>query len=158
MQRLQDAVEAYLTSLRSIRGTGGGTSETSYYAALEGLLNAVGGDLKPKVFCVSQLADQGAGHPDFGLFTATQCQRGTPRTGQIPECGVIEVKGAGDDAWLTADTEQVSKYWEKYRLVLVTNYRDFLLIGEDGKGHPANLESYRLANSESEFWSRLETP
>jgi len=158
VRRLQDAVEAYLTGLRLIRGTGGGTSETSYYAPLERLLNTIGGNLKPKVFCVSQLADQGAGHPNFGLFTATQCQKGTPKKGQIPERGVIEVKGSKDDTWLTAGTEQISKYWEKYRLVLVTNYRDFLLIGEDGKGRPANLESYRLANSEREFWSRLETP
>ena len=32
--------------------------------------------LKPKVFCVGELADQGAGHPDFGLYAAKQVQRG----------------------------------------------------------------------------------
>ena len=47
VRRLQDAVEAYLTGLRLIRGTGGGTSETSYYAPLERLLNTIGGNLKP---------------------------------------------------------------------------------------------------------------
>ena len=45
-----------------------------------------------------------------------------------PERGVIEIKGTGDDAWVTAQTQQVSKYWDQYRQVLVTNYRDFVLI------------------------------
>ena len=35
---------------------------------LANLLNAVGGTLRPKVFCVQELADQGVGHPDFGLY------------------------------------------------------------------------------------------
>ena len=38
------AVEAYLTDLRLIRASGGGTDELSYYPALTNLLNAVGGD------------------------------------------------------------------------------------------------------------------
>ena len=37
----------------------------SSYLALGNLLNAVGSALSPKVFCVGQLAEQGAGHPDF---------------------------------------------------------------------------------------------
>ena len=49
-----------------------------------------------------ELAEQGAGHPDFGLYAKRQVQKGTPRPGQIPERGVVEVKPAGDDAWLTA--------------------------------------------------------
>ena len=43
--------------------------------------------VKPKVFCVGELADQGAGHPDFGLNAAEQVQRGRPREGQTPERG-----------------------------------------------------------------------
>jgi len=58
--------------------------------------------LRPKVFCLSQLADQGAGHPDFGLFTAAQCQRGQPRPGALPERGVVKVKAVSEDAWFTA--------------------------------------------------------
>ena len=42
---------------------------------------------------------------------------------------MVEVKSSGDDAWLTAESDQVSGYWERYRLVLVTNTRDFLLLG-----------------------------
>ena len=60
----------------------------------------MGATLAPKVFCVGELADQGAGHPDFGLYAAKQVQQGRPREGQVPERGVVEVKAAGDDAWL----------------------------------------------------------
>ena len=130
----------------------------SYYPPLTNLLNAVGGTLKPKVFCISQLAQQGAGHPDFGLYAARQIQKGKHSQGQLPECGVLEVKPVGDDAWLTAEGDQVSKYWNKYRLVLVTNTRDFVLLGEDEAGRPTKLETFRLAQSAEEFESSLEKP
>ena len=68
--KLITAVETYLAALREIRATGGATNERSLYPPLADLLNAVGAALKPKVFCVSDIADQGAGHPDFGLYTA----------------------------------------------------------------------------------------
>ena len=156
--KLTAAVEDYFADLRRMRASGGATGELSTYPALSNLLNAVGGVLKPKVFCVSQLAQQGAGHPDFGLYAAKQVQKGRPREGQLPECGVVEVKPADDDAWLTAESAQVSRYWDKYRLVLVTNTRDFVLVGEDAAGNPAKLETFRLADSAEAFESRLRTP
>ena len=156
--KLTKAVEAYLADLRRIRASGGATSERSCYPPLSNLLNAVGGALKPKVFCVGELAEQGAGHPDFGLYAAGQVQKGKPREGQLPECGVVEVKPSDDDAWLTASSDQVSRYWGRYRLVLVTNTRDFVLLGEDAAGRPARLETFRLAGSAQAFESRLETP
>ena len=61
---------------------------------LANLLDAVGGALRPKGFCVQELADQGAGHPDFGLYSTRQVQRGKPKTGQKPERGVVEVSTA----------------------------------------------------------------
>ena len=156
--KLTTAVEKYFADLRSIRASGGATGELSSYQALGNLLNAVGNALNPKVFCVGELADQGAGHPDFGLYTRRQVQKGKPSKGQIPERGVVEVKPAGDDAWLTADSHQVSRYWSLYRLVLVTNTRDFVLVGEDAQGNPVKLETFRLTESEQAFHSRLETP
>ena len=156
--KLTTAVEAYLADLRRIRASGGATGERSYYPPLINLLNVVGSTLNPKVFCISELAQQGAGHPDIGLYAAKQVQKGTPRQGQIPECGVLEVKSVGDDAWLTAEGDQVSKYWGLYRLVLVTNTRDFVLLGEDTTGRPTKLESFRLAKSAEEFESGLEKP
>ena len=128
------------------------------YTLFEDTSNAIGGTLRPKVFCVGELAQQGAGHPDFGLYAAKQVQRRKPRDGQLPECGVVEVKPAGDDAWLTATSSQASRYWDRYRLVLVTNTRDFVILGEDADGNPVKLETFRLANTLEEFESRLENP
>ena len=157
--RLTAAVQEYLDDLRRVRASGGATGERSYYPPLTNLLNSVGASLKPRVFCVGELAQQGAGHPDFGLYAARQVQRGKPRKGQLPERGVVEVKPTGDDAWLTAQSDQVSRYWSRYRLVLVTNTRDFVLLGEDAVGNPVRLETFRLAESApEEFESRLEKP
>ena len=157
-RKLIAAVEEYFADLRRVRASGGGTGERSYYPALANLLGAVGHGLKPKVFCVLEGADQGAGHPDYALYTAKQVQKGRPRDGQVPERGVVEVKGVGDDAWLTANSDQVSRYWGRYRLVLVTNMRDFVLVGADGSGDPAKLETFRLAENADDFWRRLEKP
>ena len=84
-------------------------------------------------------------------------QKGRPREGQPPERGVIEVKPTADDAWLTADGAQVSRYWKQYRLVLVTNFRDFVLVGADA-GRPEKLETFRLAESADEFWRSVQKP
>ena len=156
--RLTAAVEACFADLGRVRASGGATGERSSYGPLANLLNAVGATLKPKVFCVQELADQGDGHPDFGLYAAGQVQRGRPREGQTPERGVVEVKAADDDAWLTAAGDQVSRYRGRYRLVLVTNTRDFVLVGEDEAGRPAKLETFRLADSGEAFAHALERP
>ena len=95
--RLTSIVEGYLGDLRRVRASGGATAERSTYAALANLFDSIGATLRPKVVCVPELADQGAGHPDFGLYAAGQVQRGTPRQGQTPECGVVEVKPPDDD-------------------------------------------------------------
>ena len=155
---LTAAGETYFADLRRVRASGGATGERSSYGPLANLLNAVGTTLAPKVFCVGELADQGAGHPDFGLYAAKQVQQGRPREAQVPERGVVEVKAAGDDAWLTAAGDQVSRYWGRYRLVLVTNTRDFVLVGEDAAGRPTKLETFRLAADADTFVRRLETP
>ncbi len=156
--QLKKAVEIYFNDLQRIRALGGGTGERSFYGPLANLLNAIGDTLKPKVSCVIELADQGAGHPDLGLYAARQMQKGQPREGQLPECGVIEVKPAGDDTWMVAAGDQVSRYWERYRLVLVTNTHDFILVGEDLDGRSAKLETFRLAENVEEFERLLETP
>ena len=156
--KLTAAIEAYFTDLNRVRASGGATAERSSYGPLANLMNAVGASLKPKVFCVGELANQGAGHPDFGLYAAKQLQKGRPREDQAPERGVVEVKAAGDDAWITAVGDQVSRYWGRYRLVLVTNTRDFVLVGEDVAGRPARLETFRLADNAEDFRRKLEKP
>lgn len=155
-----DPFESYLKELCEIRSTGGAVDETSYYNPLNNLLNEIGKKLKPKVKCINILKDMGAGHPDFGLFSADQF-RGKdikPVPGQIPACGVIEAKPVEDDSWLTADSKQVAKYWKRYSQVLVTNYRDFVFLGRDQNGEPVKLETYRLAGNEEDFWKAARQP
>ena len=156
--KLTAAVETYFAELGRLSGSGGATDERSTYGPLAKLLDAVGATLKPKVFCVAEPVNHGAGHPDFGLYTSKQVQKGRPRTGQLPERGVVEVKSLQWDTRATMVREQVSRYWGRYRLVLVTNLREFDLVGPDAKGGEKTLESYRLADSGTEFARRLERP
>jgi REP element-mobilizing transposase RayT len=154
-------LESYLRDLHEIRSTGAGVKETSYYPALSNLLNEAGKHLRPRVRCVINLANRGAGLPDGGLFTAEQFQKASdaePLPGQKPARGAIEVKPVKDDAWRTADGEQVSRYWRNYRQVLVTNYRDFVLVAQDAEGNAAKLEPFRLADSEKAFWAAARHP
>ena len=136
--KLKSAIEAYLGRPSPHPGARWRDGRALLLPPLANLLNAIGGTLRPKGSAWARLAQQGAGHPDFGLYAAKQVQRGRPRDGQLPEYGVVEVKPAGDDAWLTAASDQVSRYWDRYRLVLVTNTRDFVLIGEDATGNPSS--------------------
>jgi hypothetical protein len=46
----------------------------------------------------------------------------------------------------------------RYRLVLVTNLREFSLVGPDTTGGEATLESLRLTDSEAAFTRRLARP
>ena len=160
MSPFETPVRGYLRRMAEIRSTGAATDETSYYSALENLLNELGGLLRTKVICNGQLRNQGAGHPDFGLYSSKQFSKGEPKggAGESPERGVIEVKPLSDDTWQTAKGEQATKYFEHYRLVLLTNYREFRLIGEGDNGKPAEREYFSLAPDENAFWSLAAHP
>jgi len=154
-------VETYLQEVLEIRRSGAGVKETSYYGPLRTLLNEIGATLRPRVRCIVQLQDRGAGLPDAGLFTADQFQRGAdaePLPGQKPARGAIEVKPADADARAIAESEQVARYLREYGSVLVANLRDFLLVGRDLDGAPATLESFSFAGDEAAFWSAATHP
>ena len=159
--KLAKALELYFSELRQIRASGGATGERSYYPVLANLLNAVGATLKPKVVCIGELADSGAGHPDFGLFAAKQLQTARARDRphqQLPERGVVELKPLAADVRLATESDQIGRYLERYRLVLVTNTRDFVLVGKDASGRPTRLETLRLAQDAETFDRLLEKP
>src|ERR1039458_3446292 len=152
-------VERYVRHLREIRSIGAGVPETSYYPALSNLLNEVGAGLCPRVHCVMSLQNRGAGLPDGGLFTPEQIQEGDEIIGgQKPSRGAIEVKPTGSSAWVTSDSRQVTRYWNEYGQMLVTNYRDFVLVGRRRDGRPAKLETYSLAVDEAAFWRSTSSP
>jgi hypothetical protein len=150
------SLETYLRQLRQERAAA--VNETSFYGPLRELFNSVGDTLKPKIRYVITPKGQGAGIPDGGLYAATQLRRNaeaTPLT-TPPERGCVEVKGLREEVEKVAAGAQVRKYLERYGLVLVTNYRDFLLVGRDEAGGRVNLERYTLAAAEAEFWERAE--
>jgi hypothetical protein len=159
-------IERYLTDIGEVRGTRSNVAETSFYPALERLLSDIGKGLSPKVRCVINLANRGAGLPDGGLFSAEQFRSKTrnsdskdnPFLVQNPSRGVIEAKPPSEDVRRVAGTEQVERYWKRYGMVLVTNFRAFALIGKGPTGQPCVLESFTLAESESEFWQLTAHP
>jgi hypothetical protein len=153
-------LEKYLRDLWAIRSSGAGVKETSFYPPLAELFNESGKKLKPRVRCIIHLQDTGAGFPDGGLFTDEQVRNSAVDliAGAIPARGAIEAKPASADAWRVADSSQVKDYWSRYRQVLVTNYRDFLLVGADGEGNRAVLETFRLAADEHDFWRKAGHP
>ena len=156
-----NALETYLKDLRDIRSTGAAVAETSFYPAISNLLNEIGGSLKPKVRCVMNIANRGAGLPDGGLFTAGQFQKASdaePKQGQPPERGVLEAKPTSESVETIARSEQIGRYCAKYGLVLVTNLRDFLLLRRDSDGKPVAMEAYRLAADEPSFWAAAAHP
>ena len=151
------ATETYLRDLRTIHSTGQAVAETSYYGPLASLLNEVGKTLRPRVHAVINLQNRGAGIPDGGLFSHDQLRADDDAaqelsTGQVPSRGVLEVKGTAADVEQTADSEQVKRYLARYGQVLVTNYRDFLPVTQGANGEITQLEPYRLAVTEQDFW------
>ena len=68
----ENLIERYLTDMGEVRGSRSNVAETSFYPALERLLSDIGKHLSPKVRCVINLANRGAGLPDAGLFSADQ--------------------------------------------------------------------------------------
>jgi hypothetical protein len=139
----QQILSDYLAEIARIRATRAGTGEISYYGALTGALNAAGERLKPRVFCVPNLRNRGSGFPDMGLFVAA---RGMPLEdwpeARAPERGVVEVDDIPADLSVKSGSAQVRRYLAAYGLVLVTNYRDFVLLGRDARGQPERRESF----------------
>ncbi len=130
-------VEAYVRALHDVFGSGAATPETSHYPALANLLNAVGETLRPRRFVVSQVANAGAGLPDYGVFDEAAAGTGVPNN-------VLEAKPFGDSTVRTARSAQVSKYAGKYDAVLVTNYHQFLLVATDELGSAQLEQRYSL--------------
>lgn len=150
--------EEFFESVRRVRALGAGTPETAYYPALHTLFERIGSSLSPKVLTLSQLANTGAGSPDYGLFAANQIQKGEPRAGQMPERGVVEVKPVGDDTMFKSTPAQLTKYFDAYGLVLVTNLRSFQLVGRGVGGQATRLETFTLSESAADFWTLVQSP
>ena len=155
-------LETYLSDLAEIRSSGATVKETSGYGPLANLFNAIGDTLKPKVRCLIQLKNSGAGLPDGGFFTPDQLKNkdeDAPLLGHPqPARGVIEVKGTKEEIDDIVKSKQVKDYLTHYGQVLVTNYRDFVLLQRHPTGGVLELESFRLADNEAAFWAATSNP
>jgi hypothetical protein len=144
----------YLQGVASIQAIGEAVEETSYYGQLEKLFNEVGNHLSPKVMCVLTTRNRGAGVPDGGLFIASTAVRPAGRDAMLsraPERGAIEVKGPSKDVRTVARGQQVRRYLNSYGKVLVTTYREFLVVNLGADGQPVEGEQFSLADDEGSF-------
>lgn len=143
MSKKKSPILAYLEGMHMVHGTGKATAEQSYKSKLEALLTAIGEDFDPELFANPELKQEGAGQPDFGIFEKKS------RNLRL----VVEVKSTKDNIHDTASGDQVSKYWNRYGFVLVTNFREFLLVARDAEtGEPRIETRYRLSATSEAFW------
>lgn len=150
------ATREYLRGLARIHETGEAVPETSYYGQLETLLNDIGANLSPNIMCVLNPRNRGAGIPDGGLFVSNAAVKQAGQEAilaRAPERGVVEVKGLSEDVRQIARSPQVRKYLTRYGKVLVTTYREFLVLKLDEAGAPAIGETFSFAGSEHDFWA-----
>ena len=148
MAELKQAVRDYLKAIAAVRQVG--TPELSHYTALNNFFNAVGAEINPPVRAVVHHQEAGGKQPDLGLFSQS--------AGESPDRGVVEVKGIAADLDQLIASDQVANYWSEHRLVLVTNLRQFALVGEDRNGAQAELERYSLADGADDFAELLAHP
>jgi len=137
---LRQAVKQYLDAVSAVNRVG--TPELSHYTALDNLFDAIGEQLTPKVRAVVQYKESSSGQPDLGFFTSDNEQ---------PDRGVVEVKPADHDLDVLIASNQVDDYWRTHKLVLVTNLREFALVGQDNDGAKHTLERYSLSDSNAAF-------
>lgn len=149
-------LEIYLRHLSDIRSSGASVGEIDCRSALENLFDEVGKTLQPKVRCTIDRNLKGAGVPDGGFFSASQFRKVSDKAPlDLQNCdrGVIEIRETGEDIWHIIQSDRISRDWQQYGLVLVANYRDFILIEWDASSQPVLVERYRLAQNEADFWS-----
>jgi hypothetical protein len=143
MSMSSDFLGQYLTDIARIRRTGAGTGEISYYGCLASALNAIGTRLKPRVFCVPNLRNRGAGFPDMGLFAGADVGvKDEWPEGRPPDRGVVEIDDIPAPIEVKLRSEQVTRYLAQYGLVLVTNFREFVLLGRDAAGRREVREQF----------------
>lgn len=154
------ALRDYLRGLARIHTTGEAVEETSYYGQLEKLLNVVGRRVTPSVTCVLTTRNRGAGIPDGGLFLHGPALEEAGRdviAARAPERGVMEVKGLARDVRRIARSQQVRKYLDRYGKVLITTYREFLIVTLGDDGELVAGEVFTLASDEVSFWKLART-
>ena len=83
----------------------------AHYPALRALFNEIGGTLRPKVRCIIDPKNKGAGIPDGGFLLPDQLPKGgdpEPPLGTLPARGAIEAKPTSDERLKSQKTRNKS--------------------------------------------------
>src|SRR5665213_790067 len=146
-----NAVQQYITAMRTAHSLGNHTAETTFYTPFANLLNTIGERLKPRVHFQAHPGTHGAGLADGGLFPLSRSSQHEPLPGQLPERGAVEIKAPGASLSTLAQSAQVRRYLETYGLCLITNYHQFQLL-ELLHSQPHILETYDLTPTADALW------
>ena len=76
----------------------------------------------------------------------------------MPSRGALEVKGLDEEVLDVAAGDQVARYVARYGQALVTNLRDFALVGADHAGDVRVLEVFRTSEGKTAFLEALKDP
>ena len=152
---IKKALKEYLEDMLAIEG-GQSSGETPHYGAFRTLMNSISDSLALDILCNLQPSSEGD-IPDCGFFSKSRCIDGVA-PGTNPEFGVVELKKPTIDVRETAKGHQVQKYLAKHGMVLVCNYRDFLLVVKDKDGNQHERDFFSLAGSNEEFWELARHP
>lgn len=149
-------IKSYFDKMHHIRQTGCATDELSYYCALETFINGMICYLGFDVACVSQPGLGKDNRPDFALCPRLKNHKtGYFGVNKCPFFGVIEVENPSKNMIVENKfelDEQVCNYIKDYNYVVLTNYREFLLLNEDREC----LKCYQISEDEEQFWSLVE--
>lgn len=155
-RKINKALRDYFQRMKEVKG-GQSAGETSYYDAIAQMMNAIAEALDIDLLCNPQIRSEDGKIPDYGLFSKSRCHADVA-PGADPEFGVIEMKYLNEEVRDTAVGRQVGNYLESHGIVVVSNFREFLLLGIDRNGNPWELDFVSLAKSEDEFWKLVGDP
>ena len=150
-----DAFEAYLSELSANRAAET-VPENSGYGALSTLVNEVGHKLKPRVRCVLNPPTAAPASPTWPLLRQPNPKGEPTAPGQLPARGALEAKAPSADVAPVAQRPG-RRYLGLYRQVLVTNYRDFVLVGTTPRAS-APPRTLLAGADEADFWTLAASP
>lgn len=139
----QTALNAYLAEVRRVRGTGAGTSEQSFYPALNRLLSELGQLTTPKRRALSNPAGIEGDFPDVALYEEASVVLALP----------LEAKPASTPITAIVGSAQAARYARSFGggRVLVTNLWQFAVAQLDATGVLIAYDTIDLVSNESDL-------
>lgn len=138
----------YFEKMNQIKQTGYATDETSYYCALEQLIEHTILISSFDVACVCQPKHKES-QPDY-VLCPRKCGNFSASDNNSSLFGVIEVTNPSEE--VASPDDQTRGYLKKYDFVILTNYRDFSLFCRERK---ECLKRFSISPNDRDFWQDL---